>query len=130
MENVLSFISVVFYSAAFVYLNGKYVGYSQGANNVAEFDVTKYLKPGESRLAVQVFRWCDGSYLECQDMFRMSGIFRDVYLYNVPKVSVRDHYITCLLDKDKNYKSGTMNVKLSLDNRDKLKGTRICWCVC
>ena len=104
------------YSAAFVYLNGKYVGYSQGANNVAEFDVTKYLKPGENRLAVQVFRWCDGSYLECQDMFRMSGIFRDVYLYNVPKVSVRDHYITCLLDKDKNYKSGTMNVKLSLDN--------------
>lgn len=112
------------YSAAFVYLNGKYVGYSQGANNVAEFDVTKYLKPGENRLAVQVFRWSDGSYLECQDMFRMSGIFRDVYLYNVPKVSVRDHYITCLLDKDKNYKSGTMNVKLSLDNRDKLKGTK------
>ena len=57
-------------------------------------------------------------------MFRMSGIFRDVYLYNVPQVSVRDHYITCLLDKDKNYKSGTMNVKLSLDNRDKLKGTK------
>ena len=52
------------YSAAFVYLNGKYVGYSQGANNVAEFDVTKYLKPGENRLAVQVFRWCDGSYLD------------------------------------------------------------------
>ena len=73
---------------------------------------------------MQVFRWCDGSYLECQDMFRMSGIFRDVYLYNVPQVSVRDHYITCLLDKDKNYKSGTMNVKLSLDNRDKLKGTK------
>ena len=71
------------YSAAFVYLNGKYVGYSQGSNNVAEFDVTKYLKTGENRLAVQVFRWCDGSYLECQDMFRMSGIFRDVYLYNV-----------------------------------------------
>ncbi len=112
------------YSAAFVYLNGKYVGYSQGSNNVAEFDVTKYLKTGENRLAVQVFRWCDGSYLECQDMFRMSGIFRDVYLYNVPKVSVRDHYITCLLDKEKNYESGTMNVKLSLDNRDKLKGTK------
>lgn len=112
------------YSAAFVYLNGKYVGYSQGSNNVAEFDVTQYLKTGENRLAVQVFRWCDGSYLECQDMFRMSGIFRDVYLYNVPKVSVRDHYITCVLDKDKDYKSGTMNVKLSLDNRDRLKGVK------
>lgn len=112
------------YSAAFVYLNGEYVGYSQGSNNVAEFDVTQYLKTGENRLAVQVFRWCDGSYLECQDMFRMSGIFRDVYLYNVPKVSVRDHYITCVLDKDKDYKSGTMNVKLSLDNRDRLKGVK------
>lgn len=112
------------YSAAFVYLNGKYVGYSQGSNNVAEFDLTKYLKTGENRLAVQVFRWCDGSYLECQDMFRMSGIFRDVYLYNVPKVSVRDHYITCVLDKDREYRSGTMNVRLSLDNRDKLKGTK------
>ena len=86
-------------STAFVYLNGKYVGYTQGANNVAEFDITSYLKRGENRLAVQVFRWSDGSYLECQDMFRMSGIFRDVYLYNTPLVSVRDHYITASLDK-------------------------------
>ena len=85
------------YSAAFVWLNGEYVGYTQGSNNVAEFDITNYLKKGENKLAVQVFRWCDGSYLECQDMFRMSGIFRDVYLYNVPKVAVRDHYITSTL---------------------------------
>lgn len=98
------------YSAAFVYLNGEYVGYTQGSNNVAEFDLSKYLRTGKNRLAVQVFRWSDGSYLECQDMFRMSGIFRDVYLYNVPRVSVRDHYITSKLDVASEYTSGEMSV--------------------
>ena len=112
------------YSAAFVYLNGEYVGYTQGANNDHEFDITKYLRPGENRLAVQVMRWSDGSYLECQDMFRMSGIFRDVNIYNVPKVSVRDHYITSELDASKGYKEGSMNVALELDNRDKLAGQK------
>ncbi len=112
------------YSAALVYLNGQYVGYSQGANNVAEFDLTKYLRPGSNRLAVQVFRWSDGSYLECQDMFRMSGIFRDVYLYSVPKVSVRDHVITSALTQKSNYTAGTMNVALTLDNRDGMKGKK------
>ena len=104
------------YSAAFVWLNGEYVGYTQGANNVAEFDITKYIKKGENKLAVQVFRWSDGSYLECQDMFRMSGIFRDVYLYNVPKAAVRDHYITSTLDAER--KNATLNVQMTLDNRD------------
>lgn len=112
------------YSAAFVYLNGQYVGYTQGANNVAEFDLTKYLRTGKNRLAVQVFRWSDGSYLECQDMFRMSGIFRDVYIYNVPKVSIRDHYITSKLDKQTGYTSGSMNVQVTLDNRDKTSLTK------
>ena len=112
------------YSAAFVYLNGNYVGYTQGANNDAEFDLTPYLCSGKNRLAVQVFRWSDGSYLECQDMFRMSGIHRDVYLYSVPKVSVRDHYITSSLDSASGYSSGNMNVMLSLDNRDGLEGFR------
>ena len=104
------------YSAAFVWLNGEYVGYTQGANNVTEFDITKFLKKGENKLAVQVFRWSDGSYLECQDMFRMSGIFRDVYLYNVPKASVRDHYITSTLDAER--KNAKLNVQLTIDNRD------------
>ena len=112
------------YSAAFVYLNGNYVGYTQGANNDAEFDITSYLRTGENRLGVQVFRWSDGSYLECQDMFRMSGIFRDVCIYNVPAVSVRDHYITSELDAEDNYRSGKLNVALSLDNRDALSGTK------
>lgn len=111
------------YSAAQVYLNGNYVGYTQGANNVAEFDVTDFLRPAGNRLAVRVFRWSDGSYLECQDMFRMSGIFRDVCLYNTPRVSVRDHYITSSL-KAPDYRRGTMNVTLTMDNRDGLSGSR------
>lgn len=112
------------YSAALVYLNGEYVGYSQGANNVAEFDITKYLRTGKNRLAVQVFRWSDGSYLECQDMFRMSGIFRDVYLYKMPKVAVLDHVITSKLTAASGYTAGNMAVSLTLDNRDKLKGKK------
>lgn len=113
------------YSAAFVWLNGKYVGYTQGSNNVAEFDITKFLNKGSNKLAVQVFRWCDGSYLECQDMFRMSGIFRDVYLYNVPKTAVRDHYITSTLTPDR--KNATMNVSMTIDNRDfEPTGKKIC----
>ena len=110
------------YSAAMIWVNGKYVGYTQGANNVAEFDLTKYIHPGENSIAVQVFRWSDGSYLECQDMFRMSGIFRDVYLYNVPKASVRDHRITA--DLHDNYSKARINVELLVDNRDGLTGSR------
>ena len=87
------------YSAANVWVNGQWVGYSQGANNVAEFDVTEFLKPAgeDNTLAVEVFRWSDGSYLESQDMFRMSGIFRDVELVSLPAVTVFDHYITSTL---------------------------------
>ncbi len=110
------------YSAAFVWLNGEYIGYTQGANNVAEFDLTEYLKKGENKLAVQVFRWSDGSYLECQDMFRMSGIFRDVYLYNVPKTAVRDHYITSKLSADRY--SADVNVNFEIDNRDFIPGKK------
>ncbi len=85
------------YSAASVWVNGQFAGYTQGANNVSEFDITDLLKPGENTLAVQVMRWSDGSYLECQDMFRMSGIFRDVELISVPQLAVSDHYITSTL---------------------------------
>lgn len=112
------------YSAAFVYLNGKYVGYTQGANNVAEFDITKFVREKDNKLAVQVFRWSDGSYLECQDMFRMSGIFRDVFIYSTPLVSVRDHYITSELTPESDYKDGKMKVELTLDNRDGMTGDK------
>ncbi len=96
------------YSSAFVYIDGRFVGYTQGANNVSEFDVTDYVTPqaGNHQLTVVVHRWCDGSYLECQDMFRMSGIFRSVYLYNVPKTYVQDHHIETKAD-------GTVRVKIN-----------------
>ena len=66
-------------------MNGNEVGYTEGANNVSEFDITKYLRTGKNNVAVQVIRWSDGSYLEGQDMWHMSGIHRDVYLVATPK---------------------------------------------
>ncbi len=107
------------YSAAFIWLNGEYVGYTQGANNLHEFDLTKHLRRGDNRLCVQVFRWSDGSYLECQDMFRMSGIYRDVCLYSVPLESVRDHVLTADFNKD--FTQARLNVQLEIDDRDALK---------
>ena len=112
------------YSAAYVWVNGQYVGYTQGANNDAEFDLTKVVRKGENNISVQVFRWSDGSYLEGQDMWHMSGIHRDVYLYATPKVHVTDHYITAQLDAASGYTSGSMNVQLTLDNRDALATTK------
>lgn len=112
------------YSAAFVWVNGHYVGYTQGANNAAEFDLTNYVRSGENNISVQVFRWSDGSYLEGQDMFHMSGIHRDVYLFTTPKTYVRDHYITSELDASAQYKAGKMNVELSLNNRDLATGVK------
>lgn len=111
------------YSAAYVWVNGQYVGYTQGANNDHEFDITKQIKTGNNKIAVQVFRWSDGSYLECQDMFRMSGIYRDVYLFATPKTYIRDHYITSELNKASNYTSGKMNVELTVANRDNSTST-------
>ena len=111
------------YSAAFVWVNGIYVGYTQGANNVSEFDLSHFLRKGKNRLAVQVFRWSDGSYLECQDMFRMSGIFRDVYLFNTPSMAVRDHYITSELSE--NFDEAKVKVELTADNRNRVQGSRM-----
>ena len=110
------------YSCAQVWLNGKYVGYTQGANNVAEFELTPYLQEGENRMVVQVHRWCDGSYLECQDMFRMSGIFRSVYLYNVPLVSVSNHVVQTLLSRD--YRQAEVKVRLDFLNKSAFKGRK------
>ncbi|MDO4930627.1 MAG: glycoside hydrolase family 2 TIM barrel-domain containing protein [Bacteroidales bacterium] len=100
------------YSAAFVWLNGMYVGYTQGSNNDSEFDLTPFIKAGRNTIAVQVFRWSDGSYLECQDMFRMSGIHRDVYIYSVPEASIRDHYLTSTLHE--NYRNATLTARLAV----------------
>lgn len=105
------------YSCCAVWVNGKFVGYSQGANNVAEFDLTKVVKSGKNQLSVRVYRWCDGSYLEGQDMWRLSGIHRDVYLFATPKVFVRDHYIT-VSQQNEDATTGSLNVALKVDNRD------------
>ncbi len=106
------------YGAAFVWLNGKYVGYTEGSNNTAEFDVTPYVRTGENNVSVQVIRFSDGSYLEGQDMWHMTGIHRDVNLVAVPRTHVSDHYITAALDADRGYECGSMSVALTLDNRD------------
>ncbi|MGV3764573.1 MAG: glycoside hydrolase family 2 TIM barrel-domain containing protein [Chitinophagaceae bacterium] len=106
------------YSAMYVWVNGEKVGYSEGANNGAEFNVTKFVKPGKNTLSVEVYRWCDGSYLEDQDMFRLSGIHRDVFLYAVPDVHVRDFSIAT------NFKNGSfdeveIDIKAFLLNKGK-----------
>jgi len=77
-------------SNLFVWVNGKYVGYSEDAKVAAEFNITKYLKPGKNLIAMQVMRWCDGSYLEDQDFWRFTGIAREVYLYATPKTHIKD----------------------------------------
>ena len=112
------------YGAAFVWMNGKYVGYTQSGNNDAEFDVTDHLREGKNNVCVQVVRWSDASYLEGQDMWHMSGIHRDVFLFAAPKTFVRDHYITSELSADDNYTSGSMNVAVEMDNRDGVAVTK------
>ncbi|MDE7436893.1 MAG: DUF4981 domain-containing protein [Muribaculaceae bacterium] len=111
------------YSGIAVWVNGKFAGYSQGSNNDAEFDITKLVRKGENQLAVRCYRWTDGSYLEGQDMWRMSGIHRDVYLKSVPKTFIRDHYIFTD-NQSEDAASGRLNVVLDIDNRDKEKGVK------
>ena len=102
------------YSGAYVWVNGEKVGYTQGANMDAEFDVTPYVKAGDNDVSVQVIRWTDGSYLEGQDMFHMSGIHREVYLYSVPADAyIRDHVITA--DYSGGYDDVTLNVALDIE---------------
>ena len=103
------------YSGLYVFVNGKKVGYSQGASNDAEFNITKYVKPGRNILACEVYRWTDGSYLEDQDMFRLSGIHRDVYLIGVPKMHVRD--VILKSDVSDDLKTATIQVKTELTNK-------------
>lgn len=110
------------YSAAVVWVNGKYVGYSQDSNTDAEFDITGFVTTGDNQLSVRVYRWCDGSYLEGQDMWHLSGIHRDVYLVATPKVFVSDHYITSSLNSEAT--SGSMSVKLTVDNRNNVSANK------
>ena len=93
-----------------VWVNGKYVGYSEDSKVAAEFDITKYLKAGKNLIAMQVMRWCDGSYLEDQDFWRFTGIAREVYLYATPKVHIQD--IT--IGQDYVQGNGLLNVDVKL----------------
>lgn len=103
------------YSAFYVWVNGKKVGYSQGANNDSEFDITKYVKAGKNTVAVEVYRLSDGSYLEDQDMFRFSGIHRDVYLVARPKVHITDIHLSSVLSN--NFKSATLIADVKSNGR-------------
>ncbi|TKJ26258.1 MAG: beta-galactosidase [Promethearchaeota archaeon Loki_b31] len=104
-------------SAFYIWINGRRVGYSQGSMTPAEFNITRYLKIGTNVLAVEVYRWSDGSYLEDQDMWRFSGIFRDVFLFSTPKVHIRDFFARCELDD--NYEHAILKVRIKCFNYGK-----------
>ena len=95
-------------SAFYLWVNGKKVGYSQDSRTPAEFKITEYLKDGKNSLAAEVYRYSDGSYLEDQDFWRLSGIFRDVYVFSTPKLHIRDYFAKPQLDK--NYQDGILTV--------------------
>jgi len=108
-------------SAFYLWINGKPIGYSQGSFLPAEFDLTNHLRPGKNVMAVKVLRWCDGSYLETQDTWRMSGINRDVYMYSTPKVYIRDFEVKAGLTKD--YQDGTLAVDVQIENCPNMPGS-------
>jgi len=101
-------------SAYYVWVNGRYIGYSEDSRTDREFDITKHLKEGKNSIAVQVFRWCDGSYLEDQDFWRFSGIERNVFLYAANKTAVRNLEIIATLDDQ--YKDGIFSTKVFVKN--------------
>jgi len=107
------------HSAMYLWINGQKVGYSQNSMSPAEFDVTKYLREGKNKLAVEVYRWSDGSYLEDQDMWRLSGIFRPVQLWVRPLVHICDYQVTAV--PNKNYSQAEVKTVISICNTSKKK---------
>ena len=101
-------------SGCYVYLNGKEVGYSEDSKNPAEYLINDYLQPGQNVLTLKIYRWSTGSYLECQDFWRLSGIERDVFLYAQPKASVQDFRVTSTLDDT--YQDGVFRLAVDLKN--------------
>lgn len=101
-------------SAMYIWVNGEKVGYSEGTKNPAEFDITNYVTSGRNKIAIEVYRWSDGSYLEDQDFWRLSGFDRDIYLYSTDQVRITDFFAQPCLDKD--YKNGELNIDLKFDN--------------
>ena len=103
------------YSGIYVWVNGGKVGYSEGANNDAEFNITQYVKKGKNTIAAEVYRWTDASYIEDQDMWRMSGIHRDVYVYATPKLHVHDYFLKSEFDGN-DFSAAKFKAELSLKN--------------
>ena len=101
-------------SAFHLWVNGQEVGYSQDSHLPAEFDITHHVRPGQNMLAVRVYRYCDGSYFEDQDFWRLSGIYRDVYLFVTPRVHVRDFFVRTALDEE--YRDAAMTVEVGVRN--------------
>jgi beta-galactosidase len=105
------------HSAMYVWVNGQKVGYSQNSMSPAEFDVTKYMHEGRNKLAVEVYRWSDGSYLECQDMWRLSGIFREVQLWVRPLVHIADYKVEAVPNAD--FSNYTVHARITICNTGK-----------
>ena len=103
-------------SAMYLYVNGREVGYSEDSKTPAEWDITRFLRDGRNHMTVKVLRWCDGSYLECQDMWRMSGITRDVELYSVPQTYISDIKIQADLDTV-DWRTGHLDVMVDLNRK-------------
>jgi beta-galactosidase len=101
-------------SAFYIWINGQFVGYSEDSKTPAEWDITKYLKDGKNSIALEVYRWSDGTWLECQDMWRISGIEREVFLYSTPKVRIRDFWVKA--DLTNGYSDGKFTVEVELKN--------------
>ncbi len=101
-------------SAFYLWINGQFVGYSQGSRTPAEFNITQYLQKGSNVLAAEVYRYSDGSYLEDQDFWRLSGIYRNVFLFAAPKLHIRDFWVKSTLDDS--YSDGLLSVELEFDN--------------
>lgn len=104
-------------SAFYIWVNGKQVGYSQDSRTAAVFDITDYVKSGDNRLSVQVFKYSDGSYLECADFWRLSGIYRDVFIYSTPKTSLFDFKIETALKND--YRDADLRIQATVRNYGK-----------
>ena len=113
-EGVISFY--------YVWVNGKLLGYNQGSKTAAEWDITDVLNEGENVVALEVYRWSSGAYLECQDMWRLSGIERDVYLYSTPKQYIADYKLNASLDKDK-YKDGIFGLEVTVEGPSSTTGS-------
>ena len=105
-EGVISFY--------YAWVNGKFLGYNQDSKTPAEWDITDKLKKGENTIALEVYRWSAGAYLECQDMWRLSGIERDVYLYSTPKQYIADYKVTSILEKN-TYKDGVFELDVTVE---------------